>query len=91
MTGFATCSVRGVLEYLYRTYGSVTPVKLTANGERFRAPYDVSTDLESYFNGIDECLFMADKSNQPYSKGQTLTAACSAITQSQRFPLAMRE
>ena len=34
---------------------------------------------------------MADKSNQPYSEGQTLTASSSAITQSQRFPLAMRE
>ena len=34
---------------------------------------------------------MADKANQPYSEGQTLTAASSAITQSQRFTLAMRE
>ena len=34
---------------------------------------------------------MADKANKPYSKGQTLTAASSAITQSQRFPLAMQE
>ena len=34
---------------------------------------------------------MADKAGQPYSVGQTLTAASSAIIQSQRFPLAMRE
>ena len=34
---------------------------------------------------------MADKAGQPYSVGQTLTAATSAIIQSQRFPLAMRE
>ena len=34
---------------------------------------------------------MADKSNQPYSEGQTLTAVSSSITQSQRFPLAMQE
>ena len=34
---------------------------------------------------------MADKANQPYSEGKTLTAASSAITQLQSFPLAMRE
>ena len=34
---------------------------------------------------------MADKAGKPYSAGQTLTAATSAIIQSQRFPLAMRE
>ena len=65
VTGFATRSVRDILWYLYQTYGSVTSVQLTANYERFRAPYDGSTDLEPYFNGIDDCLFMADKANQP--------------------------
>ena len=91
VTGFATRSVRDILQYLYRTYGSVTPAQLTANDERFRAPYDGSTDLEAYFNGINDCLFVAYKSNQHYSKGQTLTAASSAITQSQHFSLAIRE
>ena len=86
---FDTLSVRDILQYLYQTYGSITPAQLTANDERFRAPYDGYTDLEAYFNGIYDCLFMADKANQPYSEGQTLTAASSAITQSQSFPLAM--
>ena len=89
MTGFATRSVRDILKYLYQIYGSVTPAQLTASDERFRAPYDGSTELEAYFNGIDNCLFMADKANQPYSEGQTLTAASSAITQSQRSSLAI--
>ena len=89
--GFATCSTRDILQYLYRTYGSVTPAQLSANDESFRAPYDGSTDLEAYFNGIEDCLFMADKADKPYSEGQTLTAASSAIIQSQRFPLTMRE
>ena len=91
VTVFATRPVREVLQYLYQTYGSAMTVQLTANDERFRAPYDGSTDLEAYFNSIDDCLFMADKANQPYSEGQTLTAASSAITQSQPFPLAMQE
>ena len=86
VTGFSTRSAREILEYLYRTYGSVTPVQLTANGNRFRAPYKGSTDLEAYFNGIGDCLFMADKANQTYPEGQTLTAASSATTQSQRPP-----
>ena len=73
MTGFATRSVRDILQYLYRTYRLVTPTQLTANDERFRSPYDGSTDFEAYFNGIDNCLFMAYKDNQPYSEGQTLT------------------
>ena len=54
MTGFATRSDMDILEYLYRTYGSVTPAQLTANDERFRAPYNGSTDLEAYFNGIND-------------------------------------
>ena len=82
VTGFATRSVRDILQYLHETYGSVKPAQLTANDLRFRAPYDGSTDLEAYFNGIDDCLFMADKANLPYSEGQTLNAASSAITQS---------
>ena len=65
MTGFATRSARDILEYLYRTYRSVTPAQLTANDEKFRGTYDGSTYLEAYFNGIDDCLFMADKANQP--------------------------
>ena len=89
MTGFATCSLRDILQYLYQTYSSVTPAQLTVNDERFRAPYDGSTDLEAYFNGINDCLFISDKANQPYSKCKTLTAASSAITQSQIFPLAI--
>ena len=69
----------------------MTPAQLSANDEAFRAPYDGSTDLEAYFNAIEDCLFMADKAGQPYSARKTLTAATSAIIQSQRFPLAMRE
>ena len=91
VTGFVTRFTRDILQYLYRTYGSVTPAQLSANNESFRAPYDGSTDLEAYFNGIEDCLFMADKAGQPYSAGETLTAASRAIIQSQRFPLAMRE
>ena len=82
VTGLATRSLRDILQYLYRTYMSVTPTQLIANGERFRDPYDGSTYLEAYFNGIGDCLFMVDKSNQPYSKGKTPTTASSAITQS---------
>ena len=63
MTGFTTHSVRDIIQYLYRTYGLVTPAQLTSNDERFRAPYDGSTDLGAYFNGIDNCLFMSDKAN----------------------------
>ena len=38
VTGFATRSTRDILQYLYRTYGSVTPAQLSANDEAFRAP-----------------------------------------------------
>ena len=52
MTGFTTRSIRDILQYLYWTYGSVTPAQLTAKNKRFWAPYDGYTDLEAYFNGI---------------------------------------
>ena len=45
---FATRSVREILQYLYLTYGSVTPAQLTANDESLRTPYVGSTDLEAY-------------------------------------------
>ena len=64
----------------------MTPAQLSANDVAFRAPDDGSTDLEAYFNAIENCLFMAYKAGQPYSDGKTLTAATSAIIQSQRFP-----
>ena len=86
VTDFATRSTRDILQYLYRTYGSVTPAQLSENDESFRAPYDGLIDLEAYFNGIEDCLFMADKAGQTYSIGQTLTAASSAIIQYQRSP-----
>ena len=54
VTGFTTRSVRDILQYLYQTYSSVTPAQLTVNDERFRAPYDGSTDLEAYFNSMDD-------------------------------------
>ena len=89
VTGFAARSVRDVPEYLYPTYGSVTPAQLMAKNKRFRAPYDGSTDLEAYFNGIDNCLFMADKANQPYSEGKTFTAVSITNTQYQCPPFSM--
>ena len=46
VTGFATRSARDILQYIYRTYGSVTPAQLTANDERFRSPYEGSKYLE---------------------------------------------
>ena len=55
VTGFATRSTRDILQYLYCTYGLVTPAQLSANDESFRTPYDGSTDLEAYFNGIEDC------------------------------------
>ena len=70
VTGFTTRSARDILQYLYQTYRLFTPTQLTANVKRFRSTYDGSTDLEAYFNGIDDCLFMADKANQPYFEGQ---------------------
>ena len=91
VTGFTTRSARDILQYLYQTYRLFTPTQLTANVKRFRSTYDGSTDLEAYFNGIDDCLFMADKANQPYFEGQTLTSASSPTTQSQRFPLSIQE
>ena len=59
VTGFATRSARDILQYLYRTYGSVTLAQLSANNEAFCAPYDGLTDLKAYFNAIEDCLFMA--------------------------------
>ena len=58
VTGFTTRSVGEILQYLYRTYRSVTPSQLTANNKSFRPPYNGSTDLEVYFNGIGDCLLM---------------------------------
>ena len=60
----------------------MTPAQLSENDELFRTPYDGSTYLEAYFNGIEDCLFMADKPGQGDSVSQTLTAASSAIIQS---------
>ena len=52
ITGYATHTTRDSIEYLYQTYGSVTPAQLIANYQNFRAPYDGSTDLDTYFNGL---------------------------------------
>ena len=67
MTGLATSSTRDILEYLYQTYGLVTPALLTTNGKRFKAPYNGSTFLEAYFNGIEDCFFMAYKAYQSHN------------------------
>ena len=91
ITGYATRTTRDIIEYLYRTYGSVTPAQLIQNDQNFKTPYDGSTDLETYFNGLEDCLHMAEAAGQPYSEGQTLTTATGTISQSQRFPLAIRE
>ena len=91
ITGYATRTNRDIIEYLYRTYGSVTPAQLIANDQNFGSPYDGSTDLETYFNGLEDCLHMAEAAGQLYSEGQTLTTATGAILQSQQFYLAMQE
>ena len=49
-----THSIRDILHYLYQTYGLVTTAQIMANNERFRAAYNGSTDLEAYFNDIDD-------------------------------------
>ena len=89
ITGYATRTTIDIIEYLYQTYGSVTPGQLIANDQNFKAPYDRSTDLETYFNGLEDCLHVAEATGQPYSKVQSLTTATGEISQSQQFPLAV--
>ena len=55
VTGFATRSTRDILQYLYRTYGSVTPAQISANDESFRAPYNGSTVLDAIKVGFEVC------------------------------------
>ena len=91
INGYAMRTTRDIIEYLYRTYGSVIPAQLIANDHNFKSPYGRSIDLETYFNSLEDCLHMAEAAGQPYFEGQTLTTATGAISQYQRFPLAMRE
>ena len=70
ITGYTTRTTRYIMEYLYRTYGSVNPSQRITNDQNFKSPYEVYIDLETYFSGLEDCLHMAEATKNLTTKAK---------------------
>ena len=77
--GLNNRSPREIIDYLFNTYGKLTPTDLAANDNYFREPWDPSEPLESFFYRIEQAVDIASLGNQPFSDAQILNNAYDSV------------
>ena len=80
-TGFAGITLLRMLQYMYETYGDITPTELEDNDERMRTAYDATEPIETLYNQIENAVDIAEAGKQPYTTPQILTRAYNLILQ----------
>ena len=90
-TGFASLSLLQMLQFLYDTYGDITPSELEDNDDRMRLPYDPTQPMETLYNQIEQAVDIAEAGQQPYTNKQVLTRAYNLILQTGLFTDPCRE
>eukprot|EP00957_Ditylum_brightwellii_P179383 13665529-Ditylum_brightwellii.AAC.1 len=59
-----------ILQYLYATYGRITPLKLEENDRMMKKDYDATLPIEHLAEQIETAVAVAGNANQPYTAAQ---------------------
>jgi hypothetical protein len=75
ITGFSRVTVRAMQQYLFNSYGNITPQQLDVNDKMIKEKWDPSTPIIYLFSKIQDGLDKADAGNAPYTVNQVLKIA----------------
>jgi hypothetical protein len=75
ITGFSRITARTMLQYIFNTYGNITPLQLDANGTMMKEQWDPSTPIIYLFSKIQDGVDKADAGNAPCMVNQVLATA----------------
>jgi hypothetical protein len=64
-----------MIQYLFNTYGNITPQQLDVNDKMMMEQWDPSTHIIYLFSKIQDEVDNTDTGNAPYSVNQVLTIA----------------
>jgi len=73
--GFANVSIIQIYEYLFNTYGKLSPQELMQNQTAIHKAWDPTTPFEVLVDQIEDCQEIAATAGQPFTEAQILTAA----------------
>ena len=91
ITGYANISTCDMLDYLYASYGKMTPQDLQQLDEDMKPPYDPHLPIENLFDQIETAKDLAQVAYAPYAEAQLLNTAYNLVFQSSVFPETCRE
>jgi hypothetical protein len=77
--GYANSTPRQLLEYLFLTYGKLTPQRLSENHEAMTKPWSPNMPFEDLIDQIEVAMDMATEGNQGYSAAQVLNVAYTQV------------
>ena len=73
--GFGARSTRDVLDWLYRTYGKLSPGEITKNNNDLHQPVDPTKPITTIWQQIENCQGKATAAGAPFTDEQILRAA----------------
>lgn len=77
--GFANRTPRQLLEYLFLTYGKLTPQRLSENHQAMTKPWNPNMPFEDLIDQIEVATDMATEGNQAYTDAQVLNIAYTQV------------
>ena len=78
---YSNTSTLDLITHLYSSYENITQIELSKNGNRMKAPYNVTMPIENLFAQIDEAVEFTDAGNAPFTAIQIVTTAYLPIFQ----------
>jgi len=78
-TGYANVTTLAMLQFLFTTYGLISPIDLISNHKKIEAPWDPNTPFEMLIDQIEDCQELAEAGNQPYTAAQILNNAYALV------------
>jgi len=85
-TGQYATHIRDLLQYLFSTYGNITPTDLDLKADQVKKlTYDITNPIDSIFNEIEELSEYAEAAETPYSPNQLIDIGYIIISKNMAF------
>jgi hypothetical protein len=79
ISGYSRVTAHAMIQFLFNSYGNITPLQLDENDKMMKEQWDPSTPIIYLFAKIQEGVDKADAGNAPYTVDQVLAIACNHV------------
>jgi hypothetical protein len=85
MVGCSNTAARAMLDYMFTTYGSITPVDLDCNFKAMCNTWDPQQPVETLFKKIQDSVYYYESGLAPIGEAQQISDDCTNIFATGRF------